>query len=386
MKHLRKKYFTRPMRVMLISVSILLALVFGIHAAEKVLMGVMIAKFMPKTVTISASPAKSENWIPKINAIGSLVAVNGVDVSPEQPGMVTEILFQSGQMVKAGQPLIKLNDSTDQQDLKSFQAQLALAQVKYNQQMSLFQTQATSEVNLDEARAQLEQLKAATARTEVIISQKTIKAPFAGKVGIRKTNLGQYVSPGNGLVALQSLNPLYAHFSLPEQYIHDLYVGQPIAIKVDNFPGEIFTGKISALDAEVDVETRNILIEAIVPNNDMKLYPGMFANLQVILPEQKNVVTVPETAVTFSLFGDSIFVVKQSGKDEDGKPILITEERYVTTGERQNNRVAILKNLKAGELVVTSGQLKLTEGTAVTINNSVKLPSMSPEAVQQDRT
>lgn len=381
-----KKTLKKRMRIMLIAVFTLLGIVFGIHALEKMIMGKMMAKFMPKTVTISAAKAKSETWTPTISAVGSLVAVNGVEVSPEQAGMITEILFKSGEMVTADQPLIKLDDSTDQQDLKNLEAQLALAQLKYDQQSSLFKSKSTSEINLDEARARLQQAKASTDKAQVIINQKTIKAPFAGKIGIRKANLGQYVSPGNSLVTLQSMNPLYVQFSLPEQNLKHLSVGQPLELRIDNFPGEIFKGKINALDAEVNPQTRNILVEGLLPNDHLKLYPGMFANVNVLLPTQKNVVTVPETAVTFSLFGDSIFVIKEKGKDEEGKPILKAEERYVSTGDRKNDRIAIQKNLKPGETVVTSGQLKLTDDTAVTINNSVKLPSMSSEEVRKDRS
>ncbi|MDF3054340.1 MAG: acriflavin resistance periplasmic protein [Gammaproteobacteria bacterium] len=381
-----KKALKKRMTIMVITVVIIIGSVLGIHALEKFIIGKMVAKFVSRTVFISASRSKTETWTPMLSAVGSLVAVNGVEVSPEQPGMITEILFNSGEIVAAGQPLIKLDTSTDQEDLKNFEAQLSLAQLKYNQQASLFKSRSTSEISLDEARAQLQQANAAKARTQVIINQKTIKAPFAGKIGIRKANLGQYVSPGNSLVTLQSMNPLYVQFSLPEQNIRHLFVGQPIEVKIDNFPGETFKGKISALDAEVNVKTRNLLIEATLPNDSMKLYPGMFANINVLLPEQKNVVTVPETAVTFSLFGDSIFVIEAAGKDKDGKQILKAKERYISTGERKNNRIAIKTNLKAGEVVVTSGQLKLTDDTEVIINNSVKLPSMSPEAVKKDRS
>jgi membrane fusion protein (multidrug efflux system) len=381
-----KRSIKKPMTVMLLIVVILLALVFGIHTFEKIFVGKMIAKFLPTTVTISTTTAQSENWTPRLNAVGSLIAVNGVEVSPEQSGMVTEILFKSGEMVSKNQPLIKLDDRTDQQDLLNLQAQLKLAQIKYDQQVSLFKSKSTSETSLDDARAQLQEAQAALAKTEVIIDQKTIKAPFAGRIGIRDVNLGQYVTPGNGLVSLQSMNPLYAQFSMPEQNLRHLYVGQDIELKIDNFPGKVFKGRITALDAEVNVQTRNILIEATLPNDDMKLYPGMFANIAVLLPEKENVVTVPTTAVSFSLYGDLIYVVKEEGKDADGKPILRAHERYVSTGDQQDDQIAITKGLKAGETVVTSGQLKLTNDTAVSVNNDVKLPNMSPEELKQNRS
>lgn len=377
-QNLRKR-----MKRMLIIVGSLLAAIILIDLVKNLVVSKMIAKFIPNSVTISTSVAQSETWTPTINAVGSVVAVNGVEVSPQISGLVVDIKFNSGEMVTAGQPLIQLDDRADQEDLNNLQAQLQLAQIKYNQQVTLFQTKATSQVSLDESRAQLEETQASAQKTKVLIDQKTIKAPFNGKIGIRNVNLGQYVTPGDQLVSLQSLNPLFVQFSLPEQNLKNLTVGQPIEFLVANYPNQVFKGQISALDATVNPQTRNILVEATVPNNDLKLYPGMFAKVSVLLPTQAKVVTVPQTAVTFSLYGNAIYVVTEEGKDDDGNPILKAHQRYVTTGGMQNNKVAVTKGLKAGETVVTSGQLKLTDGTTVKVNNKIELHHTS---LEQNRT
>jgi membrane fusion protein, multidrug efflux system len=213
-----------------------------------------------------------------------------------------------------------------------------------------------------------------------------INAPFSGKLGIRNVNIGQYVSPGTGLVNLQSMDPLLIQFTLPEQQLEKLYPGQPLEFTVDTYPHQVFHGKITATEAAVNIQTRNIMVEGLIPNADMQLYPGLFANVQVLLPTQQNVVTVPQTAVSYTLFGDSVFVVKPEGKDKEGKPNMVVHIRYVTTGDRHGDKVAITKNLKAGEEVVNSGQLKLNDGDTVLINNSIQLPEISPEELKEHRS
>lgn len=379
-KKLTRKYMRRMI--------IILAIVFGslllFNVARHLLMARFFAHFAMPAVSISTTTAKTETWTPLINTVGSLVAINGVQVSPQIAGMVTTIHFNSGQMVEKGQPLIQLDDRTDQQDLKNYQSQLTLAQINYNRQASLAKTKAASQATLDDATAQLQQAQAMVAKTQILIDEKLIEAPFAGKIGIRNVNIGQYVSPGDNLVNLQSLDPLHVQFSLPEQHFKSLFVNQPIQFSVDNYPGKLFKGKITALDASVSTQTRNILVEAITDNQEHRLYPGMYAVIQVLLPTQENVITVPQTAISFSLFGDAVFVVTQDGKDKDGKPILTAHRRYVTTGDRRGSQIAVLKGLKAGEQVVNSGQLKLDDGVPVVINNSVKLPEMSPESLARN--
>lgn len=376
----------KRMRIMLIIVIGIFGLIFVFDIARNLVMKHIFAHFALPAVTISSSKATLKTWTPTINAVGSVVAVNGVDVSPEVAGSVMAIHFQSGQMVTAGQPLVQLDDRTDQQDLKNFTAQLTLSQLNYNRQADLIKTKSTAQSSLDEASAQLQEAQASVDKTKVLISQKLIAAPFSGKIGIREVNLGQYVSPGTTLVGLQSMDPLFVQFTLPQVHFKQLYMNQAVTIEVDNYPGKIFQGKITAIDASVDVQTRNILVEATVPNKDLQLYPGMFANVEVMLPTKENVITVPQTAVSFSLYGDSVFTITPDGKDKDDKPIFKVHRRYVTTGDRRGNEIAVLKGLKTGEEVVTAGQLKLEDGVQVHIDNSVKLPELAPETLKQNRT
>lgn len=376
----------RRMAIMLIFTVSLFGLIFGFGIIKTILMNRFFAHFSLPPVTISATQAIQENWTPTLDAVGSLVAINGVQVTPEVSGMVTSIDFKSGQMVKAGQPLVQLDDSTDREDLKNLNAQLKLAQANFQRQAELLKTKSTSQASYDDAQAQAEEMQAQVAKTQLLIDKKRIKAPFDGKIGIAQVNLGQYLSPGTPLVNLQSLNPLYANFSLPEQNLPKLYVGQPVEVSVDSYPGKIFKGKITAIDAAIDVQTRNILIQATIPNQDLRLYPGLFANVKILLPTKKQVVTVPQTAISFSLYGNSVFVVVPDGKDKQGKAVYKVHRRYVTTGEQRENKIAVLKGIKANEQIVTSGQLKLDDGVQAYIDNSIQLPGLTPEDLEKNRT
>ncbi len=381
-----KPQLAKYMRRMIIILLIVFGTLLLFNVARHYFMQRFFAHFALPTVTISTTRATTDTWTPTIDAVGSVTAIDGVQVSPQVAGMITRIYFNSGQLVKKDDPLVQLDDRTDQQDLKNFKAQLDLAQISYDRQVSLVKTRSSSQASLDEATAQLQEAQAAYTKTQVLIDEKLIKAPFSGKIGIGNVNLGQYVSPGANLVNLQSLNPLHVQFSLPEQHFKSLYVNQPIQFSVDNYPGELFDGKITAIDAAINTDTRNILVEAVTPNDKLRLYPGMYANVHVLLPTQEHVVTVPQTAVSFSLFGDSVFVVTKSGEDKEGKPTYKAHRRYVLTGDRRGDQVAILKGIQASEEVVNSGQLKLEDGVDVMINNSVALPAMSPETLKQNRS
>jgi len=236
-----------------------------------------------------------------------------------------------------------------------------------------------SKSTYDQALATLRQAHAQVNKSLVMIGKKNIRAPFSGKIGIRQVNIGQYINPGDTLVSLQSLDPLYVDFSLPEQYLKSLYLNQRISIEVDAYPDEKFYGKITAINALVTEATRSINVQGTLPNTNYRLYPGSFANVNVYLPKRKSVVTVPQTAMTYSLYGNTVYVVEQKGKDRKGKPILRAYERYVTVGPMKDNVVVIKKGIKASEIVVTSGQNKLQNGTRVVINNNVKLKTTNPQ-------
>lgn len=360
----------KRMIIMLIGVAIVFGGVFGFDYVRSYFMGKFFANFQPPPAVINATKATEETWQPSLLAVGSLVAVKGVEVTTQVPGQVTDIYFHSGDHVEKGQPLLQLDARTDIQDLKNYQAQLTLAQLNYNRSAELYQKKAVSKSDLDTNQAQLEEAKALVQKTEVLIDEKKIEAPFAGKIGIRQVNIGQYLTAGTDIVSLQALNPLYVQFYLPEQELSKAKVGQDVTVTVDAFPGEKFAGTVTAIDSKVDTGTRNILIQATIPNDQKQLLPGMFVTVNVLLPVQKNVVTVPQTAISYSLYGDSVYVIKQDGTDKDGKPILKAYREYIKIGERRDNEVAIESGIKAGQEIVTSGQLKLQDGMRVQISKT----------------
>jgi membrane fusion protein (multidrug efflux system) len=331
--------------------------------------------YEPPPVTISSTQTISKTWQSYLTAVGSLTAINGVDLSAEISGTVAEIRFTSGQYVKQGDVLIVLDTSTEQAALKDNQAKLKLAQINYEREKALFTRKVTSEAALDTRFAELQEAEAGVESTESQIDKKTITAPFAGKAGIRQVDLGQYVSPGTAMVTLQSLDPLYVMFSLPEQTLPNLHLNQPITVDINVGNGKKVAGKITAINSKVDQATRNILLQATIPNTQLELYPGMFALVKVWLTERKNTIVVPQTAISYSLSGDYVFLIKdESPKDADAEDkILRVYRQYVKVGERRGNEVAILDGLKTGDIIVTSGQLKLQNGTRVVINNNVEL-------------
>lgn len=345
---------------------------FGWFAVKEVFISKYFTGFEPPPVTVSTVKVVSDTWQPTLVSVGSTVAVNGIDVTPEVSGQVMKIYFKSGDMVKAGQPLVQLDDDEDQQQLKSDLAQLNLDKLTFERQRKLYATSAVSQSDFDTARAKLAQSKAKVATDKVIIAKKKIVAPFAGRVGIRKVSLGQYIAVGTALVTLQSIKPLYVDFSLPEEDIQSIYQGQPVRVTIDAYPKKVFNGKITAINSKVSTNTRTIEVRAEIPNQDGLLYPGIFADVKVVLPEKKNVVTVPQTAVSYSLYGDLVYIVTD-GKDKKGKSSLIVKSQFVTVGKRLGSNVAITKGLKVGQTVVSAGQLKLHDGDRVTVNNKIKL-------------
>ena len=392
-----------------------LVIVFGGLVALNMLHSLMIKSYFSHyeapAVTISSVEAKSVKWEPKIEAVGNFTAMNGVEVNSEVSGNVTEIQFKSGQYVQKGQNLITIDDRIEQSALKFNKAQLTLEQINFTRQDNLFKKGAAPSSNVDQARANLDQAQANVEKTETQISQKHITAPFTGRLGIRKVNLGQFINPGQTpIVTLQSMDPLYLEFYLPEQLYRKIHIDQSLNFSVDGFAGLKFSGTVSALNSKVDPNTHNILVQAIIPNcpeadirgrkdtslvkfkkkaseksllvecnsqlnskekiSRFSFLPGMFANIEVSQPVQKNTVILPSTAVSYSLYGDSVFVIE---KDKDDPEKLTVKRIFVHTGEQRGNYTVIKSGIKAGQLVVSSGQLKLQNGTRVKINNSVKL-------------
>jgi len=345
-----------------------------------------LAKQVPPPATITAQPAQTREWIEHLPAIGTLIASKGVDVASQVSGIVTEIGFESGEDVPRGKNLVQLDISVERADLTSAEATQREADVAYKRQTDLLRKSVASEANVDTALAKRDTAAAAVNRIKALIAQKSILAPFAGRLGIRKVELGQYVSPGLTLVTLQALDPIWVDFPMPEQNIGKLARGEIVELTVDAFPGKVFKGEITSLDARVSQETRTLLVRGTLPNPDRKLLPGMFANVAVLAGDESAVVTVPRTAVTYSLYGDAVYVVTpEAAKEGEETPakeqIYVVERRFVRPGQVRGDLVAINSGLKEGEQVVTTGQLKLNNGSRVKIDNSQELkpPAVLPK-------
>ncbi len=346
---------------------------FVFYGVKRYMVSWYMSHYQEPPVYVSTTKVVQKVWHPYLSAVGSLKAFKGVDVNAEVSGQVLSIHFQSGDRVKKGDLLVQLDDQVDKQSLERDKAKLRLDKLDYGRKQKLLAQNAVSRSAVDAARAAYLQSHAAVASDQVMLSKKQIRAPFDGKIGIRQVDVGQYLTPGTGVVSLQALNPMFADFSLPEQFLSKLYKGQIIRITVDAYPGKQFYGKIMALNAKIDVGTRSIDVRALVPNENEQLYPGLFADVKVILPEKANVITLPQTAVTYSLYGDSVYVVEKKGKDKQGKPLSVAVQKYIKVGERRENVIAVTSGLKVGETVITSGQLKLHPNSRVTVNNAIKL-------------
>ncbi|MBO0763248.1 MAG: efflux RND transporter periplasmic adaptor subunit [Hyphomicrobiaceae bacterium] len=349
----------------------------------------IISSQVPPPSTVTSEAAKTEQWIEQLASIGTLISSHGVDVTSQVAGIVTEVYAASGSDIEQGGPLVQLDVAVEAADLASAKATLAEADVAFKRQIDLIEKRVTSEANVDTARAKRDTAQAAVAKIEAVIAQKTIKAPVTGRLGIRKVERGQYVSPGMTLVTLQALDPIRADFPMPEQAIGKLRVGQQIEIAVDAYPSKVFKGTIESLDARVAQDTRTLLVRGSLPNPQRQLLPGMFANITVLVGDARPVVTVPRTAVTYSLYGDSLYVVKAldqpadaiagqaAAAPKDGARKLVAERRFVKTGQARDDRVAITSGVAPGDEVVTTGQLKLNPGAAIRVDNAQ--PLVRPE-------
>lgn len=390
-------------RRFIIVATVIAVLLGGLAYFQLVFKPQMIAGFMakmsPPPAVVAAEPARTERWIDRLPSIGTLTASQGVEVTTQVAGVVSDFMFDTGREVAQGTPLVQLDVSVESADLASAKATLQEAQLAFQRQSELIGKAVTSQANLDAARAKRDTAAAAVSRIEALIAQKTIKAPFAGRLGIRRVEKGQYVSPGVVLTTLQALDPIRVDFPMPEQNVAKLKIGQTIEVTADVFPGRVFRGEIQSLDARVATETRTLLVRGYLSNPTRELLPGMFANVAVLAGEPREFVTVPRTAVAYSLYGDSIYVVRpaQAQAQEPGKAAesnpgtahaapaqsdpkgeeqkLVAERRFVKTGPVQDSRVAILEGVASGEQVVTTGQLKLTPGAPVKIDNSQPLVS-----------
>ena len=320
--------------------------------------------------TVATATAAYQDWQPQLHAVGSLRAVNGASLSLQVAGIVDRIGFQSGKDVEAGQLLLHLNDDDDIAKLHSLQATAALARITYDRDLKQFKAQAVSQQTVDTDVQTLKSDVAQVVEQQAIVDYKTLRAPFAGRLGIRQVDLGQYLQAGTAVVTLQALDPIYADFYLPQQALDRLRVGQPVAAKVDTYPNESFAGSITAISSLVDTSTRNIQVRATLKNPDRKLLPGMFATVDITAGAPQRLVTLPQTAVTYTSYGDTVYVVETNRVE--GQARLVARQVFVTTGPTRGDQVGILSGLKEGDVVVTAGQVKLHNGSPLAIDNSVK--------------
>ena len=336
--------------------------IFGFINGKQYLIDRYLADYKPPPVSVAAEAARAERWERSITAVGSLKAAQGVDLATESAGTVKSIRFRGGDSVAAGTELLSLVDDVEVATLKSLLAQRRLAEINFERDQRLLLSKAISRTDFDKTDAQLKDVSAQVEKTEAIIARKHIRAPFAGRIGIPLVDEGEYLTEGKPVVTLQALDTLEVDFSLPEQHLPELVAGQRVRCLVQAYPDQGFDGRVRSIDAKIDDNTRNVLVRAEVPNTALQLLPGMFVRVDVIVEENVPVITVPETAVSYNLYGDSVFVVDKSATGE-----LRVERRYITAGVRQSGRVAIDKGIAEGERVVIAGALKLDDGAAVVI-------------------
>ena len=378
------KAMIKRMLVMLVLVGAVLGGVFGFKTFvdEKVKEFMAGAGNPPQTV--STAQAAITQWQPQLEAVGSLRAVRGADLSLEVPGVVEEINFQSGDEVQVGAVLLRLRGDDEIAKLESLEAVARLSQITYDRDVKQLRAQAISQAVVDNDEANLRNNKAQVAQQKAIVDKKILRAPFAGQLGIRQVDLGQYLGAGTAIVTLQSLTPIYVDFLLPQQAFDQIKVGQTVAAKVDAYPGKAFAGAITAINPRVDAATRNVQVRVTLDNADHKLLPGMYATVDIDTGAPQHLVTLPQTAISYNPYGNLVYLVDDKGKDAAGKPLLIARQTFVTTGATRGDQVSILKGVKEGDVVVTGGQMKLRNGSPLLINNTVKpLDNPSPAPVDQ---
>ncbi|MBV8665237.1 MAG: efflux RND transporter periplasmic adaptor subunit [Burkholderiaceae bacterium] len=375
---------TKRMLTMLGCVVLLVVILGGGFALHIKNMMASFPKPMPQTVT--ATKVEALDWQPQLAAVGTVMPTRGVDVTTEIAGLVRDVKFKSGAHVNAGELLVQLNDDADVAQLRSLQAAADLAQTVLTRDKAQLEAQAISQAQVDNDAADLKSKRALVEQQKAAVAKKSIRAPFSGELGITTVNPGQYLNPGDKVVSLEKIDPIYVDFSIPQKEVAGLSIGQHVTLSNDAFPGTEFSGKITALNPKVDSATRNVQLEATLPNPKHQLLPGMFANVKVDMGDKKRYLTLPQTAVTYNPYGSTVFILKpdeKGAKDDKGNPKLTAQQVFVTTGATRGDQVAVLTGITAGQQVVTSGQLKLKNGIDVVVDNSV-VPGNSPNPTPQE--
>jgi len=366
------------MIIMLAFVAVLFFLVFGFGVFRNIMIGRFLATLSNPPQTVSTVEAQSSPWQPALSTVGSVVAINGANLSSEIAGIVDTINFKSGEDVQAGQLLLTLRANNDPAVLAQLQATAELDRITYQRDLKQFQADAVAQATVDSDRATLLAAQAQVQAQQALIAEKQVRAPFAGRLGIRLVDIGQYLAAGTEIVTLQQLNPLFIDFYVPQQALAQINVGQTVIVGIDAYPDKNFTGTISAINSAVDTTTRMVQVRATLANDDLLLRPGMFGTVNVSVGAAQNLITLPLTAVAYNSYGATVYIVSH-GKDAKGKDQLIANQVFVTLGDTRGDQVAVLNGVAAGDQVVNAGQLKLKNGSIVTINNSTQLPNdMNP--------
>lgn len=334
-------------------------------------------------VVVTALTASMADWQPQISAFGSTKAVRGVDLTTEVGGLVSAVLFKPGQEVPAGAVLVKLNDDADVANLQSLQATADLAATTLARDRAQLAVKAVSQAQVDSDEADLRSKRAQVAQQAALVAKKTIRAPFAGRVGLTTVNPGQYLNPGDKIASLETVSPIYVDFPVSQDQLPALAIGQEVTVTTQSLPGEALPGTLTAIDSKVDQTTRVVTAEATIVNPGKRLLPGMYVSAAVTSGAPQRYITIPQTAVTFNPYGSTVFTAVK-GKDASGQEALIAQQNFVKTGSTRGDQIAVLSGLKAGDLVITSGQLKLKNGSPVKVDNHVS-PSDAPAPEPQEQ-
>jgi membrane fusion protein, multidrug efflux system len=373
---MKKKPFWKYLVFFVVLLGLFLAIVFGFGFVKftQIQGFIKMAKsgaFEPPPTAVTTDVAKESEWQPTLQSVGSVTAVNGVTISTDLAGIVHQIAFESGNKVRSGDLLVRLDTTQEEAQLHQAEAQRDFAAVTLKRDKDLVEKHAIAQSDYDNAEAAFRQSQASVDQFNALIARKTLRAPFDGVTGIRQVNLGQYLKEGDMVVTLQAFDPIYVNFSLPQQDLSKLAVGQPVALRVDAYEDQSFQGKITAINSLVDQATRNVQVQATFANSDFRLRPGMFAKVSVIMSAKQNVVAIPATAIHYAPYGDSIFIVSEM-KDPQGKEYKGVREQFIKTGQSRGDMIAITSGLKAGDEVVTSGVFRLKSGAHVNVNNQIK--------------
>lgn len=374
----------RKMFVMLVVAGIVFGGILGYQAVGSYMMKKYFASMPVPPVVVATVKAELQSWQPRIRAAGSLRAVQGVDVASEIPGIVEAVYIKSGVEVKAGQVLLDLNAATDMAQLQALEAAVEQAQTVYDRDRKQLKIQAVSQAVVDADAAELKGRRARQAEQAAVVAKKKIRAPFSGKLGISAVSAGQYLNAGEKIVALQALDAVYADFFLPQQELSRLAVGQAVSVSIDAFSGRFFSGAITAINSRIEADTRNVRVEALIPNPAHELLAGMFVSVVIEAGAAVEYITLPQTAVAFNPYGETVFVVDASVPEAQGVSVMKARQIFITVGETRGDQLSVLKGISVGDTIVSSGQHKLRNGSIVIVDNQVQ-PGNDPAPAPVDQ-